>query len=298
MFKQGAINFTIKSYLNVFILEKDNQIPFDYKPEIIGGGKKEFTIKYNNDKYVFQRFHDDKNKLVLYSYEGIKHDCVILVIDKNKKSIVLTSFGKYDKCFKQETNIGSNLLRITLKMIEKYKGYFGIDKIVLSDNSDYKCKTGESIDMARMSILLTGHTWYGKCCSNNICPRYKDSINPCMYGKYGFRPIDKDDYTIDKVGMKIYNNNVKIMDTIKVSDIDLKKYLKKINKKYPDEFHKDDIKSIIKNVSKDKLLKTFLTQFFDKETFDDTCRYLKTFYKELFDDIGLKIPAHMYGKIL
>ena len=277
MFKQSVINFTIRNYLNVFVLEKDNQIPLDYNPEIIGGGKKEFTIKYNNDKYVFQRFHDDKNKLVLYSYEVKKHDCVILVINKDKQIIEISSFGKYDKCFKQETNIGSNLLRITLKMVEKYKDYFGVNKIVLSDNSDYKCKTGESIDMAKTTILLTGHTWYGK---------------------YDFRPIDKDDYSINKVGMKIYNNNVKIINTIKVGDIDLKKYLMKINKKYPEELDKETVKSIINSVNKEKLLKTFLSQFFDKAGFDDTCRYLKTFYEKLFDDIGLKIPSRVYSKTI
>lgn len=272
----NSIKHTIINHLNTFILDEDNKININI---LKGSGNdqiKKFSVKYNNYKYTFYRLADDKNKLILYSYDNKNTDCVTLTIEKNKKSIVLTSFGKSQGCFKEETNIGSNLLKITLKMIEKYKDHFNINKIILSDNSEWKCKTGEVIDMAKMKTLLTGHTWYGA---------------------YGFRPIDKNDYNIDKTANKIYDNNLKIMNTLRVKDIDLKKYLLKINKKFPDELEKYIIHDICSDKKiREKILKDFLSGFFDKLYFDNTCKYLKTFYKELYDDIGLKIPGHLYGK--
>lgn len=284
------IEFTIRSYINTFVLRKPEFIKnkeYNNKDKEIVN-KKEFEIEYQGEKYVFERYYDDENKLILYSYDDKTTDCVSLFIDKKNKLIQLTSFGSNRRlqtgspgsnygCFKSESNIGSNLLRLTLKMIEKYKNYFKVNKIILGDNSTFKCSTNENINMGIMMTLLSGDTWYGK---------------------YGFRPFDENEYKIDKVGNKIYEKNKKIMNTVLLKDVNLEKYLLKIHKKYPNEFTKGDIVKIIELESENpkKLLKDFLSEFTDKNYFDLSCKYFSIFYRKMFDDIGLKIAGHLYGK--
>jgi hypothetical protein len=287
------MEFIIRNHLNVFVLK--SKIPFQIQNG--AGNKKEFTIKYLDKKYIFERLHNDEEKLILYSYEG-DNNCVVLTISKEKKAIVITSIGRFDKCVKGGLNVGSHLLRITLKMVEKYKDYFNINKIVLSDNSIWKCKTGEELDMDKMMILLTGHTWYGNCCQNNNCPRHKNSKNLCAYGKYGFRPIHSDSYELNQTLNKIYDKNIKIMNSVKVKNVPIFKYLEMINEKYPEEFSKEYLNIADTKEIRDTLLKDFLSKFFDKISFDDTCRYFKLFYEELFEELELQVPAKMYGKFL
>jgi hypothetical protein len=267
----------IRNHINVFILD-DQKIRTNY-----GGAKNEkeedqleFTITYKNYKYTFQKLDKTDNMLFLYSYDKLNNDCVVLTIDKKSKTIILTSFGKSSGCFREETNIGSNLLKITLKMVNKYKNKLGVNKFVLSDTSTYKCKTGEDINMAIMSTLLTGHTWYGK---------------------YGFRPYTKKN-ELDIDNNKAYEKNVKIMNKIKVSDINMKKHLLKINQKYPNEFTEETINDLL-IISQDKLVKDFLSELFDKSSFDLTCKYLFIFFEKLFKELKLELPLnHYYGKKL
>jgi len=266
------MEFIIRNHLNVFVLK--SKIPFQIQNG--AGNKKEFTIKYLDKEYIFQRLHTDEEKLILYSYKG-NNNCVILTISKERKAIIITSIGRFDKCVKGGLNVGSHLLRITLKMVEKYKDYFNINKIVLSDNSIWKCKTGEELDMDKMMILLTGNTWYGK---------------------YGFRPIHSDSYELNQTLNKIYDKNIKIMNSVKVKNVPIFKYLEMINEKYPEEFSKDYLNIADKEEIRDTLLKDFLSKLFDKISFDDTCRYFKLFYEELFEELELQVPAKMYGKFL
>ena len=224
----------------------------------------------------FKRFHDDENKLVLYSYNNKLNDCVTLVIEKEKKKIILASFGKYSGCFQEETNIGSNLLKITLKMIEKYKDYFKINKIILRDTSSFTCKTNEKINMAIMKTLLTGDTWYGS---------------------YGFRPYNLND-ELSEINNNIYMKNKEIMNTILLKDVNIETYLLLINAKFPKEMTIKMIKKIIKHESNNpnRLLKDFLVNFNSKKFFDISCRYFNTYYEKLFNDIGLILPYNYYGK--
>ena len=62
---------------------------------------------------------EDNNILTLYSYND--NSCILLNIEKEDNTIIITSFGMYNKCFRMCINIGSNLLRITLKVIKQYK---------------------------------------------------------------------------------------------------------------------------------------------------------------------------------
>jgi hypothetical protein len=215
----------------------------------IGGGKK-LKITYEDNEYIFEEAMD-KNYYVLWSKDEI--ECSTVVIDKENGYAEVHNISNYEACLATtNTNIGSTLLRITIAMLKKYKDKLNVKKIVLTDNSVKKCGN-KNITLSTMMILLTGDTWYGK---------------------YGFRPREER-------FIKKYNNNKTIINSIKLEDIDLIKYLNKT------ELSKDIIK-ISKKFIKDHpkmLLKDYLTKFI--KDFDKTCEYFYNFYEDLFDDLGL-----------
>jgi hypothetical protein len=125
-----------------------------------------------------------------------------------------------------------------------------------------------------MLTLLTGNTWYGNIKNFCSCPRNKNHTEFCLYGKYDFKPVN------ERL-IKKYDNNKKIMNTIKLKDIDLIKYLKmtKLNKEVIDNATK-----FIKT-HQSLLLKDYLSSFLKE--YDKTCEYFYDFYFTLFDDLGL-----------
>jgi len=214
------------------------------------GGSEKLKVTYNEHKYVFEEAMD-KNYYVLYSKE--EFECVAVIIDTENKIAEIHGIGNYKSCLDDiNTNVGSTLLKITLKMLQKYKDKLDITKILISDNSLKKCNN-ENIKLSTMLTLLTGDTWYGK---------------------YGFKPIE------ERLKVK-YENNKKIMNTITLKDIDLIKYLK---------MTKLDEKVIEKSeqyIKKHQLLlvKDYLTKFLKE--YDKICEYFYDFYEQLFDDLGL-----------
>jgi hypothetical protein len=215
-----------------------------------GGTSKTFKIKYHNKEYEFQQTMDE-NYYILYSID--EFDCVSVVIDKERRLAEIHGIGNYKLCLQESNvNVGSTLLKITLKMLQKFKDKLNINKISLTDNSIKKCNNKDII-LSTMLILLTGDTWYGK---------------------YGFRPVDT-------LSIKMYENNKKIMNTITLKDIDLIKYLKmtKLNKKVIEKF-----KIFIEN-HQSLLVKDYLTIFIKE--YDKTCHYFYDFYVTLFNDLRL-----------
>jgi len=215
----------------------------------IGGGKK-LKVIYNDREYVFNEAMD-KNYYILYSKD--EFECVTIIIDLENKIAEIHGIGNYRSCLDDiNTNIGSTLLKITLKMIKKYKEKLDIKKILITDNSLKKCNN-KNIKLSVMLTLLTGNTWYGK---------------------YGFKPVD------DTL-IKYYDNNKKIMNTITLKDIDLIKYLKmtKLDRKI--------IKNAKKFIEKHQtlLVKDYLSRFLKE--YDRTCEYFFDFYFTLFTDLGL-----------
>jgi hypothetical protein len=214
-----------------------------------GGTSKTFKIKYHNKEYEFQQTMDE-NYYILYSID--EFDCVSVVIDKERRLAEIHGIGNYKLCLQESNvNVGSTLLKITLKMLQKFKNKLGINKISLTDNSIKKCNNKDII-LSTMLILLTGDTWYGK---------------------YGFRPRKN---LITK-----YENNRKIMNTIRLKDIDLIKYLKmtKLNEKVIREFE------IFIDKHQSLLVKDYLTRFIKE--YDKTCEYFYDFYEKLFEDLEL-----------
>jgi hypothetical protein len=227
---------------------------------LLGGGKKNLQVTYHNHVYEYEYTMND-NYYVLFSKNKLQNECVVVVIDKEKQMAELHSIGNYDSCLANTNeNVGSTLLKITIKLLKKYKDKFGIKWLVLTDNSIKKCGSTQII-LPVMKILLTGHTWYGR---------------------YGFRPIKyKNNYYFeDEQLMDFYNSNMNIISKIKINDIDIIKYItltenekvinttRKILLEHPDLLLKDFLIGLLKN-------------------FDKNCIYFSKFYLQLFKDLHL-----------
>jgi hypothetical protein len=233
-----------------------------------GGNLENLTIEYKNNNYIFEKSQIDDENYILYSNDEL--ECVSILINKLDKIAEIHGIGNYKTCVNttlSNQSIGSLLLKITIKMLKKYKDTFDINKIVLVDNSVKRCNK-INIEFSSMMILLSGNTWYGK---------------------YGFRPIDNLTYKLDKINNMKYNNNVSIMETITISQANILKYIELTNKKSII----DDIKRLIDKYPNYLLIdfiKTFLNDY------DKTCKYFNLFYKELFNDIGLtNFKGNVFG---
>jgi len=232
-----------------FIVRQKNIKLCNFMINQIGGGK-QLKIQYNNNTYIFEEVMD-KDHYILYSKDEV--ECVIIIIEKNDKVAEIHGIGNNKLCLKEtNTNIGSTLLKITLKMLEKYQTKLKINKILLTDNSLKKCNN-ENIKLSIMLTLLTGDTWYGK---------------------YGFRPYD------DTL-IQYYENNKKIMNTITLKDINLIKYLEMTS------LDKNIIEKTKKFINKHQimLVKDYLSRFLKE--YDKTCKYFYDFYFTLFIDLRL-----------
>ena len=216
-------------------------------------------IEYKNNIFTFEKSVIDDDNYVLYSTDEL--NCVSIIINKLDKVAEIHGIGNYKTCVTaslSNKSIGSILLKVTIKMLKKYKSIFNIDKIILVDNSLKQCKR-YNIEFSTMMILLDGNTWYGK---------------------YGFRPIDSVTYELDTIKNNKYNKNINIMSTITIKQANLLHYIKLTNKE-------ELINYVIKllEIKQDYLLSDYIKSFLNN--YDLTCKYFYMFYKELFESIGL-----------
>ena len=222
-------------------------------------GGKTLSVSYNNNIYKFEESEIDDNHFILYSYEENPLDCVSIIISKEYKLVEIHGIGNYKNCLQNtNTNIGTTLLKITLKMLKKYKNKLGINMIILTDNSIKICNK-KNIILSKMLILLTGDTWYGK---------------------YGFRPYDIQVDSMNDRTNKEYNKNKDIMKKITITEINILKYIELTKK----EKIINDVKQILL-IKPDMLVTNFLSQFLKE--YDKTCKYFIIFYEELFKNLDL-----------
>jgi hypothetical protein len=229
------------------------------------------NINFNNHNYKFEESNINANHYILYSKED--DNCVIVIISKKDNTAEIHGIGNYKTClYESNQNVGSILLKLTIKMLKKYKNKFNIKMIILADNSLKQCGKN-NIKLSLMLTLITGDTWYGK---------------------YGFRPIDyqNDEYIIDKFNTELYEKNKKIINKLKISDIDLLKFIKLTN-------NKGLIKATNKilELNPDMLVKDYLRNMLSN--YDKTCENFIKFYEYLFNEIMMFDPCYwQYGLIL
>ena len=247
-----------------------NKIQIHKKQIQFGGGKK-LKVSYNNFNYVFDESLLDEDHYILYSKNN--EDCITIIISKSDKTAEIHGIGNFTSCLHEPNqNVGSTLLKITLKLLKKYKEKFNIKMVILSDNSLKLCvKT--NIKLSQMLTLISGDTWYGK---------------------YGFRPVKNvgNNYIIDEISNKLYEKNKKIINKITITDIDLIKYIKLTNN---DKLIKACEKII--QLKPTMLLKDFLGNFISN--FNNNCLDFGQFYEQLFYKIMKYDPYRkLFGLIL
>jgi hypothetical protein len=236
---------------------------------LIGGSK--LSIEYNKKSFIFEESPIDENYYILYSTNDL--ECVSVIISKEYKYAEIHGIANYKTCF-HETNqkVGSELLKITLNMLKKYKSKFDINMIILTDNSIKKCND-KNIKLSIMLTLLTGDTWY------------------C---KYGFRPVkfENNKYIIDEIDNELYEKNKKKINKLKITDVNLLKYIKKSN----NENFINATERVIKEYP-EILLKTFLLRILFN--YDKGCENFEKFYEKLYYKIRIYDPYRkLYGLII
>ena len=221
----------------------------------IGGGKK-LTIEHKSNIYKYEQGDIDDNLYILTSNKGI--DCITVIFSKDINIAEIHNITGDSSCLPHRTNkkVGSVLLYITIKLLKKYKNKFNIKIITVQDNSIKKCKN-ETIFLSKMLILLTGHTWYGK---------------------YGFKPMDIYNTSIDKIKNKKYEDNITIMNNITIEQANILQYIEKTNNPKLIKATK-----ITLDKTPNMLLKDFLSNLMSD--FDKLCLYFSQFYEDLFNGI-------------
>ncbi len=235
-----------------------NKLSLHKLNNLSGGGNRKLKVNYNEHTYIFEELKLNDDHFILFSQDE-SDECISIVISSEDNIAEIHGISNFKNCLVDtNTNIGSHLLKITLKLLKKYSNKLNINKITLKDNSTKHCGSNQ-IKLTKMLVLLTGHTWYGK---------------------YGFRPNNNITNNIDIYKNKYYENNIKLMDKLTISDVDLVKYIKKTNKDKLIEQTKE-----AKKTNPKILLKEFISIFL--KNYDKTCKYFYMFYEDLYNDIGL-----------
>lgn len=268
-----------KNYRNYCILEK----------KLLRGGAKKLEIKYKNEKYIFDELDDPETTVKTYVLQAKNYDtdCVMLNINKEDGVVSIHNLSSYGlKCSESLiTNIGTHLIKLTIKLLIKYKEKFNIKKIILSDHSFIYCNSTKSnVRMGDLHTLKHGTTFYGT---------------------FGFRPFDENKDKDTKL-KKIFNNNSIIMKDLKVKDSNLLDYLLKYknkyierykkdksflsatyqNNKYPDNENIDNIIDYVKN-NENMLLMNIINKISTKDVFDKNCKLLNYLIPKLFKSNNL-----------
>ena len=229
-------------------------------PNISGGGMEQYSIYYKNEQTFynikFDKIIDDDIIALHLSTLDNKDSCIFIIIDKDNNFAYIEgiTYNKYTTCFDSpKLNNGKTIMEITIKMLKKYKNKLNINSIQLRDNSFILCDT-TNICLADLSFL---------------------QYNETFYGRFGFRPIDKN---INKKYLK----NIDILQTTLVKNIDLIKILNN----YEDIIDIKIMNKMIHNYTKHKdinIIQWFSK--FSKKYFHANCKLMDylvdTIYKKL-----------------
>lgn len=242
-----------------------------------GGARDKSTfVVYKGEKYLFTRVEEDDGYMYYALHQNqneLEQMCIMITVERELNNCDIHTLS-YDKnCFAEKTIdknkewAGSDLLKISLLLINKIKDKYKIKTITLTDNAQKFCRERKNIDLGLMLTLISGDTWYGK---------------------YGFRPKNK-------ILQKEYDKNKKIIKNTRMLDAPyfksmledaLKKYYKKNNK-----MQEEIMETYDEYCKHNKRLKNFLS--FLLEYYDITCELFHEFYLEL----SIKLDIYpLYGK--
>jgi len=183
------------------------------------GIEKTHTLEFNGYTFKVSVEKNDEDILInILTHIGLNPaSCANIIIDRKSGIAVLGNISYHEGCGKpvqrglSENPTGSIILKFILKFLKKNKKGLNINRIVLTDHSYKICPKCNDIKLSNLNTLLYGDTWYGK---------------------YGFRPYDKDHDIPDKAENKAYNKNKQIIQKTLVKDVDLIGHIKRGIQKY------------------------------------------------------------------
>ncbi len=233
---------------------------------------KKFT--YAGIEITFYFYKDDDRIIFNIHRENDenKYACLVIFIFPETKIACIQSISYHPTCFAgmERRGGGSFLLKAALYFLRENKDKLQINKIQLTDNSFKYCKKSKSqINLALLSTLTTGETWYSK---------------------YGFIPYNPSNNITDEQLLKLQTINRKIMSTILVKQTRIEYYIRKSAKQHDIELHGiDKLFEHYNNVQLCVFLRRFL------EDFDTSCVIFESFYLKFSMEIGI---FDMHGKTL
>jgi len=255
------MNHYINNYLSCHINRNLNRTLFQYGGDYDKKLKLTYIEKESKDKLFditfYRRYNDEKNMIEIYLSDEIDNEkidkqfCIFIQIIKKLKiahihtlqtindvcSVIIPEFDIRHK--------GSFYLKMTIKMLKKYKKKLGINKIKLIDNAKIGCLKGE-FKLSPMLLLLKGETFYGK---------------------YGFKLVDEND-------RKIEEQNIKIIKSLFIKDIDFNKIITKslkYNKLTKEQSNLLDNFINEVNNNQDKKYIDVMKNIFNKSNGNNTC---------------------------
>lgn len=227
------------------------------------GGSIIKQIKYMDEIFDFVLLEEDNDTHIYILYAKTSDDeCVIINIDNVLHEANISNISTDGrKCSnKILTNVGTHLIHITIKFIKKY--FTSVKQISLTDHSFIYCKKAKTKNgLNGLMILKTGHTFYGKL---------------------GFIPYDENVSEMKKL-VKLYNNNLQIMDGLTVNSSNIINILHKFIKTH-NSIKQDTINKIVSYAEKhtDQKFTKFFAKIFTKESYDELCSLLMYIEKKMF----------------
>ena len=134
-----------------------------------GGGVTKIEYNFDNRKFILYEIGSNKHgyDISVHRKDDIDDPCYCLHIttDPIEKIAVLHNISYYRDCVKtglEHPGGGGILLKLCIKYIKENKNKYKSEKLILQDNSFYKCyKNNKTIWLSLLHTLLFGHTWYG-----------------------------------------------------------------------------------------------------------------------------------------
>ena len=257
----------LKNLKNFGLLEKS-----------LNGGGTDLKVEYNDEKYIFNKLDDSYSSIVSYVLSSIdkKGDCIIMSIDKETNTGTIDNLSTDGiKCSNNLiSDIGKHLVKLTIKLLSKYKDKLNINKILLSDHSFLYCKSAQKCRFEESTFLAnTLERSEGVSIKNNInlADLYTLKYGNTFYGSLGFLPCSND---------KKYKNNYKIIQKLLVKDSYLLYYLNKYSKKYNIDI--SQLKNYVE-INENNKLSEVIKLISSKDNFDKHCHLLNYIIPKLFE---------------
>lgn len=241
-----------------------------------GGEIKDVKYTLNNRTHTFRLSVDESKEFyeILVLTEN-NYECVSVYIYKGTKVAELHNMSYNRGCAREGLSSpggGKILLEFMVNHLKQNKDKYNINRIVLKDNSFIEHPScPEKLFLARFKMIMENTTWYIK---------------------HGFKLYDAESNKPSKLMSEVLNHNKKIIDNLKIKDVEVISILKIMQK---------EEKNYSINVEKIKLLCDKNPLF--KDLIEALSMDMKTYYcliayllKQVFAPINKYNLFDFFGK--